>query len=385
MHYLLISPLLDAGRHDAFHEPVAAATDADKSLRNRVDTREDRLRQTAHVLVADDAQWLPGNTRKELAITFGPATLLSNGRISLVVVWASADAAQAKDSQEIELALSRAMDGFVAQKVGADAAVRWVSRTLLLAGEEAEPVDWLLGQTKQLQLPLNGHGGGTAEPAHLRSAIKVGWANNSVSNFAHYGAADKTTLVSGLVDAQVIWTEAEQLSGDSRDELSAHAKRLGFLEGKSGTGKKPGNLLMSLSLHNVSYDELLMSIQGYRREIAQSSLEMWRYPELMKRISRQITEVTRLESERLSEQRTKYENLVGNVLLVVGLISAAQLILAIIQTAFSGGATGIPGQGNSNGIMAYFRSTSIDLWIWGSVVSTILIFAVLSFLKRRVR
>ena len=203
-------------------------------------------------------------------------------------------------------------------------------------------------------------------------------------NFNQYGSFDKDQLVSGMVDAQVIWTEAYQLSGDSLQGLNTHAARLGFGGMVNEGDGDHKNLLMSLALHNVKYDELLLSIQGYRREIAQSCLDMWRYPELMKRISRQILEVARLEEERLAEQRTKYENLVSNVLLVVGLISAAQLVIAIIQTAFSGAVTGVPG-GDTTGMMAYFRTTNIDLWIWGSLVSTISIFFVLSYLRRRVR
>lgn len=382
--YLLISPLLESDPDGSLARRWAAETNSVVSLQNRVDTRENRLRQLRIAIVAGDESWYPRVDGNPLDISFGPAELLHNGDATLVVAWVHVQSECAVDSLDLELALSRSMEEFVTAKINPRSRVRWVSRTLLRSAEEPEPQDWMVGQKHDIRVMLATDP--TADSAPVQnSVVTVGWANNSVSNFACYSPQDKDILVAGLVDAQVIWTEAEVLSHDSLNELNSHAERLGFKVSPSSGKAESRNLLMSLSLHNVTYDELLLSIQGYRREIAKSSLDMWRYPELIARISRQITEVNRVESERLADQRTKYESLVGNVLLIVGLISVAQLILAVIQTAFGGSASEVPGEGNPGGLMSYFRATSIDAWIWGSMISVVIVFAALTLLRKRIR
>lgn len=348
-------------------------------LRNRLDVRTVRLIQI-HESVAPRPELLAVMPGGGLFVfqqaTVAAANLVTIGTQLVMVLEVTVPDDPYLSVVTLETMLSEAATEFARHQVPGTGRPKWVSRTLLLDDEPALP-GWIVGQTMEIQVEVDSGNGG--------STVTLGWANNSVSRWSLFTESERAELTKGLVDAQYIWTEAEGLSEGSLTELDAHAFRLKFIGHPVKTKGKAGQMLVALALHNVAYDDVLLNLQGYRREVAKSSLDAWQYPELMARISRRIAEVHRLEMERLSERRAKYENLVGNILLGVGLISAAQLVLAVIQTAFSGGTSDVPGGRGDGGLMTYFRNANIDVWMWGSLSSVVGVFALLIILRNRVR
>lgn len=380
MKFLLVCPLEPESAGTSRQTwPGQPRTTALTELRNRLDVRTVRLIQNHETLATPSGSLatLPEESLFEYQeARVMAAALVRIGTEQVMVLDVSVMDNPALSIVELETLLSDTASDFALLRPGGYKP-KWVSRTLLLDdGEEAVP-GWIVGQKKELRVDI--------DSGNDCSEVTLGWANNSVSQWSQYNESERAELIKGLVDAQYIWTEAEALSEGSLIELDAHAFRLKFIRHPVRSKGKAGNMLVALALHNVAYDDVLLNLQGYRREIAKSSLDVWQYPELMARISRRIAEVHRLETERLSESSSKYENLVGNILLAVGLISAAQLVLAVIQTAFSGGTSDVPGGRGDGGLMTYFRNANIDIWMWGSLTSVVAVFVCLIFLRNRVR
>lgn len=380
MKFLLVCPLEPESAGTSRQTwPGQPRTTAVTELRNRLDVRTVRLIQNHETLATPSGSLatLPEEGLFEYQeATVMAAALVRIGTEQVMVLDVSVMDNPELSIVELETLLSDTASDFALLQPGGYKP-KWVSRTLLLDdGEQAVP-GWIVGQKKVLRVDI--------DSGNDCSEVTLGWANNSVSQWSQYNESERAELIKGLVDAQYIWTEAELLSEGSLIELDAHAFRLRFIRHPVRSKGKAGNMLVALALHNVAYDDVLLNLQGYRREIAKSSLDVWQYPELMARISRRIAEVHRLETERLSESSSKYENLVGNILLAVGLISAAQLVLAVIQTAFSGGTSDVPGGRGDGGLMTYFRNANIDIWMWGSLTSVVAVFVCLIFLRNRVR
>lgn len=275
----------------------------------------------------------------------------------------------------VEQALSDAVRSYVRKYVDddpekeAEVDIQWVNRTLIAADDEVPP-GWLAAEeTEQVTLRTNGHS----------PVLTVGWGNNVLSTDAGLEAI-RTRLLEGLVDAQVLWQQLDRIAQRSaaliRASTAPRAKRgLAF--------DQIDDIAKDLAAHNLYYDEVLLNLQGTRKQVALATLRSWGYATLLDRVTRRVHEIERVAAKEAENRRQNYQGIVEAVLLAIGLVSLLQLLLALAQLAFSGPVDGVPGGGESFSIMAFLRRIDLDLAIWLTSAMTVLAFVAIVLMKRR--
>src|SRR5690606_8427086 len=94
-------------------------------------------------------------------------------------------------------------------------------------------------------------------------------------------------MLCGLVDAQSLWGELEELASDS----AAVVRNVIDNDGKRTRREFNSGLLTlqdisaRLARHNLKHDDLLLAVQGRRRAVAVTSLKSWNYQDVVDRIT----------------------------------------------------------------------------------------------------
>ena len=226
----------------------------------------------------------------------------------------------------VERALSRAVSAYVQRHIHAEPAVSWVNRTFIAEGATV-PANWLAPaeDTEQVVLRAAGHS----------PVLTVGWGNNVLDADRQVSGKVRTRLTEGLVDAQVLWAQLDAIAQRSAALIRAYRETPDGKRKQLASGQVD-DITKDLASHNLYYDELLLNVQGTRKHVAVATLRSWGYPTLLDRVSRRVSEIERLAQQEAENNRRRYQGIVEAVLLAIGLVSLLQLLLALVQTAFSG-------------------------------------------------
>lgn len=272
----------------------------------------------------------------------------------------------------VERLLSDAVGRYVTEHIRDDLEISWVNRTLIAAPADV-PANWMVppDDTELVVLRSNGDS----------PELRVGWGNNVLA--AEVDGLVRTRLLEGLVDAQVLWGQLDVIAQQSAALIRAYrAPEQGRKRRQLATEQIDG-IAKALAAHNLYYDELLLNVQGTRRHVAVATLKSWGYPTLLDRVSRRVNEIERVAQQEAENNRKRYQGIVEAVLLAIGLVSVLQLLLALVQTAFSGGEERVPGGRDRISIMEFLRRIDLDLAIWLTSAATLLAFVGIVLLKRR--
>lgn len=293
-----------------------------------------------------------------------------------VLLHASARLDGAKAVLAVEQLLSDAVRDYVRTYIDDDDTdddvdVTWVNRTLIAPADEV-PADWLAPaeETELVILRANGHS----------PELTVGWGNNALSTDDGL-ATIRTRLLEGLVDAQVLWLQLDRIAQRSAELIRAY--RAPGAKGRHVAHEQVDDIAKALAAHNLYYDEVLLNLQGNRKQVAVATLRSWGYATLLDRVTRRVGEIERVAQQEAEIRRRSYQGIVEAVLLALGLVSLLQLLLALAQLAFSGPVDAVPGQREGFSIMEFLRRIDLDVAIWLTSAATVLAFVGIVLLKRR--
>lgn len=242
---------------------------------------------------------------------------------------------------------------------------RWVNRTLI---DTTEIPDWISDSVG----PAMSFTEGTV-------TATMSWGNNQAFGFSGVEDDEWRDFVRGLVDAQVLWTQLDKLVRDGGAELS-------HLVG-SPEAAAPRAFAHSVVLerefiaHDLAMDEFNTQVQGIRRRTAEHLLRSWGMTTMRDRAERRVRALAQVSSREIERRGRRYQSTVELILLVLGLTALLQTALAVVQTAYSGGVSLIPG--GEGGLLEWFRRTNVDILLSASMVLLIAILAIVLHWKRR--
>ncbi len=257
----------------------------------------------------------------------------------------------------------------------------WVNRTALLDDDGTLPPEWMDG-----------------EPTEVRAgttALALGWGNNTATGWPTGPMGDPNVpgdrhvlawqVIRGLVDAQVLWCELEELSEVSAvvvTDLSA-----------SGTPRERSRIFrelvrrnealnVDLARHHLAYDDLLLGLQGPRRATAEGSLRAWGYTGVQQRIVRRLTEIRHNVDDLRTERERRYQRIVEGVLTVLSILTLVDLLLSILTVAITGTGT-VPGAGSPLGIFDALRHLDGDVYLMFGLFASAMVLLALAIARRR--
>lgn len=245
--------------------------------------------------------------------------------------------------------------------------VAWVGRYAL----SEPPAGWLGAET--VRRPLNGSS---------ETAVIGGWGNGAVTGWSLLDDGARGEVVRGLVDAQYLWHQVDELSRRSLDIVrgfrTPHARvRARDLRRVQRAVEAEWT---ALAQHHAAADDLFLNVQGVRRTTALAILEAWQYEDVMARVGRRIADAHDVVSRKRERFERRYQSTVEAVLFVLGLLTFVEIVLAAISTAYSGPVDTVPGAGV--GLFAWLRSTSSDTLVLGTA-GLVLVAALLVVARRR--
>lgn len=246
----------------------------------------------------------------------------------------------------------------------------WVNRMVIATAEE-RPRDWLDDTARKMPLSVP-----------VGAAVHVGWGN---SQLELPGPADDSILAeiaAGMVDAQCLWAQLDSINGDASQGV------LGITMAQ-GPGGAPGTdpvdlanrLSRELSLHRIYRDEVDLRIQGSRKNVVLAALESWNYVSVAESVARRVCDLEKFANQFADKKRRKYQSLVELTLLALSLISLLALVVSLIQTAFSGGVSDLPG--GPTGVMSFLRAINLDAALIVTVLISTGVYLAVYLLKRR--
>ncbi len=257
----------------------------------------------------------------------------------------------------------------------------WVNRTALLAAGETAPTGWIDGLRERVDIEGR--------------AMELGWGNSAIPDWGGPLVGDpddaegpdalRWQAIRGLVDAQAMWAELEGLSAGSAhvirelfDDTSAagRSRRFRQLLGDSE------RLAAGIAKHHLGYDDLLLSLQGPRRAIAQGSLHAWGYHGLLDRIARRMSDLQKVIESRKTAHERRYQRLVEGILSGLSLLTLLDLVLKIVGTALIG-TDAVPGSGSPLGVFAALRAVDADALLLSGLTFALVAVVTVLVLRRR--
>lgn len=351
MEFLLIAPL-DRAIPD---ESENAGTRLSGSiLRSRGSFEARELKQRQRPIEVS----LPPDSAMSESVEVIQCHLVSIGSKSLLVLTVKLSESSAPtDVEAIEILLSDTVSELTANSSAFQGATPlWVSRTIVLRDDEEVPKGWL-GASKSIEL------GNAGNAVNAGQRVSVGWGNNAIEGWTEGPFPVQSPLVDGLVDAQYLWADIDELASNSSDVVhdvldSDQSARSQFLADL----RIMERLTSNLANHNLAYDDLLLHIQGHRRSVATSALKVWGYRDIHSRISRRLDETTRLIEQRKARQDRRYQGVVESILFGLALVALIGLVFDAIVAAHEEHAGGIHRDASPIGILQWVIETDPD-WL----------------------
>ena len=386
MRFFLVAPL---ARTPADVTPDRAATSdlSDGStlrvrrdgtvMRSRIDYRENELAQ----------HWVPLSRPSTQLGRLGDATIESawiideRGRHVLGLFVAIDYPTGGSVVLEAELT-DLATDFAAANERIRETGMLWVNRTALLAPGEVAPSGWVDGARENVDVD--------GRP------VELGWGNNSIGDWAaalvgapddaHGPDATRWQTIRGLIDAQAMWCELEELSAGSAQVITDLFTESPNTRGRSKRFRRllahSERLAAGIAKHHLGYDDLLLSLQGPRRAIAQGSLHAWGYQGLLERIARRMSDLQKVIESRKTAHERRYQRLVEGILSGLSLLTLLDLVLTIVGTALIG-TDDVPGSGSPLGVFAALRAVDADALLLSGLTFALVAVVTVLVLRRR--
>lgn len=326
MRFLLIAPAVEI--RTEIHSPAVSLVDG-SMLRSRSDSDPVELRQETTDLNGPESFAFKG-----YEITVHRAQKRKCGRLLMIVMIVEFDLLEGQQVEETENLLSDILSNYANSCNAEFGDFRWVQRIALLDVENPIPVGWL--HNEQEKVDIQGSPG--------MSTLVVGWANVAIENSHNMRSDQLPLIIDGLVDAQALWCGIVDISnvsaqatrnswGPTRVKPSEVERFLHVIEG----------LYLDLSRQNLAYDEHLTVIQGIRCDSCGAALRMWKYEQLMERVTNRLGLLETLALKKKEALDQRYKRAVESTLLLLTMTTIIGLGLGLIQTAYSGGVSEVPG------------------------------------------
>lgn len=370
--FLLVAPLTA----NPLSHPAASAGGGkvalDTQMRSRNQFLASDLEQTVDP-VAESWADLPAESagRVTAQVSLQDVRLVRVAGQAFVTARASL-AAEGRRVDQVEEALTAAVVAMVVQRwhgVG----VKWVSRTRIADAGVVDD-DWMLQDEDTQQVDV-----GSVSASRI---LALGWGNNQLEAGEPIDAAVEAQLLSGLIDAQMLWVQLDEIAGSSESIIKAYGE--GHQEMLQGAGSFEASRRLSrqMALHHLYYDKVLLNLQGVRGSVARAVLKSWRYPDVSRRILHRVREIDQLVQQEDQNSRRKYQGLVENVLLAIGVISLVQLVIALAQMAYTEGVVTHPDTGSRLSLLRDLRNANLDVVVLASIMLALLLFGWILWHKR---
>lgn len=217
----------------------------------------------------------------------------------------------------------------------------WVSRTVVGDG----PPGWLDHSAVEFR-----EGDAT---------FSLGWGNNAVSVRLMQDSDAWENAVRGLVDAQALYCHLDATSTETGQALLKLSSAGEDNDAADTAILTAARMSRQLIVFDLAADEVLTHLQGLRRLCAESHLRVWKADALRERTRRRVEDLQQLAEEAVRARASRYQRVVEAILFALALTSVLQTALAVIQTAFSGGVSTIPGE--DRGVLQWIRTSNLDL------------------------
>ncbi len=273
---------------------------------------------------------------------------------------------------EIEESLTRSLIATTTRDCPDGATIPWVARYALPEDDESLPFAWLSDDA--LDVTIRDECGSNGPVEYVAT---LGWGNGVFRGWRAFSQEVRHACVRGLIDAQRIWSDADEIISEAGDLMNEITRPEGHVDAQTlrKLSRNSATLTVERSQHELLFDELLRRIQGERRAVATTILAAWDYPRLDARLTERISDCAQLlaqVAQGLSSRRMKTTE---RILFVLSALTLIDFSLSMIATAFSGNVTTFPGSGWTS-VFAALRSPLSDVLLTGTALMTVAMCAV---------
>lgn len=251
---------------------------------------------------------------------------------------------------DLETYCSDVAGQLVDRYAGGYGVVQWVNRTLIVDKFDADNRVWLSPDNRSVS---------TLGIAGEEAQMLVSWGNNLLRTSAFDDPIVRHQVQVGMIDAQCVWLDLEAI-GEAAERL-VHQQVVqpgGVVLGSGHTE----SLLVSVARHNLLYDEVLIHASSARSAVAKGFLNSWGYSQMRDRIDARVRDSDAIDQRRRLKRAAEHEGRVAKVLLMLSMLSGAQLILSVVGLAYSGDVAAHPGVSRSS-VFFWVRVVGTDIWL----------------------
>jgi hypothetical protein len=333
----------------------------------------DLLSAVNEVTLPDRVVSHPNGESRDVRGAFSEVRSVTIAGIRIFSAELAVSGADGLDLTELEAAMTTLVESYIAESPECSCPPMWVNRTLVTASAQA-PDGWLAHSARQV-FGRSGEGDGS------HPSLSMGWGNNALVGYVD-DSVDLTGLRYGILIGQALWAQlsaVDAVSGELISDLAGSRVRL-----RRGDGISRDLMVSSqLALHGLCRDELATTIQGVPARVAGEMLDAWEYPAYRSRLADRSAEISRILDLRAQLRSRGYQRTVELVLFGIGLLTILSTVLDVVQTGFSGGFKGFPGEDGGSIVMEVSRKVNLDAALSLTVgVMVILLFAVVHLRRR---
>lgn len=372
--YLVVAPCVGVDANWSRELAVTSAGgDSGPILTSRDEFMSDLLAAVDEVTLPDRVVCHPGDESSDIRGALSRARLVTIAGIRIFSAELVVSGADGLGLTELEAAITNLVEVYIDGSPDCPCPPMWVNRTLVTASAQA-PEGWLAHSARQVF-------GRTGEGGDAHPSLSLGWGNNALVGYTD-DSADLSGLRYGILIGQALWVQlsaVDTVSGELISDLAGSRVSLRRGDGIS----RDLEVSSQLALHGLCRDELATTIQGVPARVAQEMLEAWEYPAYRSRLADRSAEISRILDLRAQLRSRGYQHTVELVLFGIGLLTILSTVLDVVQTGFSGGVEGFPGEDGDSLVMEVSRGVNLDAALSLTVgVMVILLLAVIHLRRR---
>lgn len=384
MRFLLITPFARStseqeGGGPSVVDPMTDAPDRNRSqlppLSSRTQSNDMLLRQCWTDY--DTTHFTPSDEHAGIRLDLAAKCMTRGHEFVAMEVVVEARRLPDADVMHTESLLSAFAIDFISTTEAIDPTnLLWVARYALLPSGDDPPFGWLSSDVSSIDIS------DAAGSAENDISLRLGWGNGAVHGWERLSEDQQKNLVRGIIDAQVIWRDIDSISNENLDILFS-----GMAENRKPRKQAIRQLTKRYSqnsanavTHQLLYDEVLMKVQGIRREASTALLASWQYEYSSSRMLERNND-TRLLIEALSARiSSRYQAAIERTLLFLSMLTIVDISLSLINTSFSGQTTARL-HPVGHGIFYVIRQANADVILLCSLVLMFVVSVI--FFRRR--
>ncbi|MGY5765208.1 hypothetical protein ACXET9_08405 [Brachybacterium sp. DNPG3] len=359
MRFWLLAPVTRASRP----EPVELTRKAGSVLLRN--SASDRTHYLSIMTEQIDSTGIPLFTRAERHAVGGTHYVSAVAEFPPLL----ADPSSSQKRVMLEESCTRGIESIVEREFGSEFQALWINRTIVVDDPLEHAVHWVNGGSTEIRF---GHG--EDAPAD----VLLSWANNAISSAAFDDSLNGPAFRAGMIHAQVVWCDIEQIADQAERLVEMQLDDQNAV--RVGDGRTEA-LTTTFARHNLLFDDVAINATKATSAIALGALDAWGYGRFMERLDTRIRDADALERRRQLRREAKHEARVAHVLLILSLVSAAQLTLAVLALAYSGDVSVFPGD-RAWSTMEVLRHVDVDVWLLLTVVVVAGIYAGLTLRRK---